>query len=413
MKKKVTKLFFTVFFISVLSSNTLFSQVITTLATGLSNPNSIVTDSSFVYWIEYGSGTVKRVPNNGGSVTTLATGLVSPTGIALDSVNVYFGENYGLNSARIKRAPKTGGSVATIVNNLYSISQLCMDNVYIYFSDFNGNQIQQIPKIGGTVVTLSTQTTSPTKLVLDNSNVYWTEFTNPGAVKKVPKTGGATVTLAFNSNSLGIAIDNNFVYWTENVYTNQGKVNKVPLNGGASVTLAQGLNNAWDLCIDNYNAYWVEDRTNGAVKQVAFSDTSEYIFTNSAAEPVAITSDAIYIYWIERNGGTNGSLKKSAKLLTGITPISTSTPDKFSLSQNYPNPFNPATKVKFDIPKQSIVQIKIYDLLGREIAELVNQQINPGTYEITWDASNYSSGIYFYKLTAGSFTDTKKMVLIK
>lgn len=97
----------------------------------------------------------------------------------------------------------------------------------------------------------------------------------------------------------------------------------------------------------------------------------------------------------------------------GITKNSNSIPLRFQLYQNYPNPFNPVTKIKFDLPKSSYTKVSIYDVLGREIAILINEQLKPGTYEIDWDASYFSSGVYFYKLTAGDFSETKKMILIK
>jgi photosystem II stability/assembly factor-like uncharacterized protein len=102
----------------------------------------------------------------------------------------------------------------------------------------------------------------------------------------------------------------------------------------------------------------------------------------------------------------------------GIKPISNSVPSKFILFQNYPNPFNPTTKIKFDIASVGQrhafdVQLVIYDLLGREVATLINKQLKPGTYKVEWDGTNYPSGVYFYKLNAGEFIETKKMVLIK
>ena len=84
-----------------------------------------------------------------------------------------------------------------------------------------------------------------------------------------------------------------------------------------------------------------------------------------------------------------------------------------SLSQNYPNPFNPVTKIKYDVPKSSLVKIIIYDVLGREIETLVNEGLKPGSYEVTWDGSRYASGVYFYKLMTDEYAETKKMVLIK
>jgi len=107
--------------------------------------------------------------------------------------------------------------------------------------------------------------------------------------------------------------------------------------------------------------------------------------------------------------------------LIGIRKISTDVPRDYSLSQNYPNPFNPSTTIKFEIPNFPLlkgvrgmgVRLIIYDILGREVTTLVNEQLKSGTYEVTWDASKYASSVYFYKLTAGEFTEAKKMVLIK
>jgi hypothetical protein len=88
-------------------------------------------------------------------------------------------------------------------------------------------------------------------------------------------------------------------------------------------------------------------------------------------------------------------------------------PTEFSLKQNYPNPLNPSTKIKYSIPDLSFVTLKVYDVLGSEVATLVNEEKPVGTYEITWTVDNLPSGIYFYRLQAGSFVETKKMVLMK
>jgi hypothetical protein len=90
-----------------------------------------------------------------------------------------------------------------------------------------------------------------------------------------------------------------------------------------------------------------------------------------------------------------------------------STVVNYSLYQNYPNPFNAKSNIKYQISKISDVQIKIFDILGREIATLVNEKLQPGSYEVTFDGSNLASGVYFYKLSAGNFTETKKLTLLK
>ncbi|MEB2328867.1 MAG: T9SS type A sorting domain-containing protein [Ignavibacteriaceae bacterium] len=100
--------------------------------------------------------------------------------------------------------------------------------------------------------------------------------------------------------------------------------------------------------------------------------------------------------------------------ITSINNISSEIPEKFDLKQNFPNPFNPETKIRFDITKASNVSLKVYDSMGREIATLINNQTAPvGTNEVTFNASNLSSGVYFYTLSSGDFKMTKKMLLMK
>jgi phosphatidylserine/phosphatidylglycerophosphate/cardiolipin synthase-like enzyme len=97
----------------------------------------------------------------------------------------------------------------------------------------------------------------------------------------------------------------------------------------------------------------------------------------------------------------------------GIQNISSETPSKFSLSQNYPNPFNPTTNIQFSMCNYQFVTLKVFDMLGREIATLVNEKLAPGSYKVTFNGMDYSSGVYFYRLTTNNFTDTKRMLLIK
>ncbi|HMQ78185.1 MAG TPA: T9SS type A sorting domain-containing protein, partial [Ignavibacteria bacterium] len=88
-------------------------------------------------------------------------------------------------------------------------------------------------------------------------------------------------------------------------------------------------------------------------------------------------------------------------------------PENYSLGQNYPNPFNPVTKIKFELPSDGLTSLIIYDNLGRVVEELVNKNLTVGSYEVNFDASNYSSGVYYYELTSGSYRDVKKMTLVK
>jgi hypothetical protein len=88
-------------------------------------------------------------------------------------------------------------------------------------------------------------------------------------------------------------------------------------------------------------------------------------------------------------------------------------PQNFQLEQNYPNPFNPSTRIRYSIPEASFASIKVYDMLGKEVATLVNEEQSAGNYEVDFDATGLSSGIYFYKLQAGNFIETRKMTILK
>ena len=96
-----------------------------------------------------------------------------------------------------------------------------------------------------------------------------------------------------------------------------------------------------------------------------------------------------------------------------VEHVSSEIPKAFELLQNYPNPFNPSTKIGFKLQASGFTSLRIFDLLGREVATLVNEELRPGSYEAPWDASGFPSGIYFYTLTSGEFTETKKLVLVK
>jgi hypothetical protein len=88
-------------------------------------------------------------------------------------------------------------------------------------------------------------------------------------------------------------------------------------------------------------------------------------------------------------------------------------PSNFELSQNYPNPFNPSTIINYSVKQRSFITLKIYDALGKEVVTLVNGEREQGSYQVNFNARNLSNGIYFYRLTAGNFTDVKKMILLK
>jgi hypothetical protein len=105
--------------------------------------------------------------------------------------------------------------------------------------------------------------------------------------------------------------------------------------------------------------------------------------------------------------GSNKTMNKNAKL------VSVSAPKSYELSQNFPNPFNPSTTIRYQIPKPGLVTLKVYDILGREVATLINENKIEGSYDFSFNASRFASGVYIYQLRAGNFVSSKKMILIK
>jgi photosystem II stability/assembly factor-like uncharacterized protein len=132
--------------------------------------------------------------------------------------------------------------------------------------------------------------------------------------------------------------------------------------------------------------------------------TDRYTLLFTQGLRVEILADSVQIKDIPRTSYTFTT--------TGILPLP-SIPTMFSLDQNYPNPFNPSTTIKYELPRTSHVSLTVYDILGREVSELVNEKKDAGVYEVKFDGSNLASGVYFYRLLAGSFMATKTMLVVK
>lgn len=134
--------------------------------------------------------------------------------------------------------------------------------------------------------------------------------------------------------------------------------------------------------------------------------------------PFGKLQNYITYYWrVKAGNSTNSSDWSSVFQFTvwydGITQNGTSVPTSFNLYQNHPNPFNPSTKIKFDVPQASNVKVSVFDITGKEIQQILNGKINAGSFEYTWDAGKFNSGIYFVRMQSDNFTSTIKMSLIK
>jgi hypothetical protein len=157
----------------------------------------------------------------------------------------------------------------------------------------------------------------------------------------------------------------------------------------------------------------------GGTILTACSVLSAKVRMNAAINPAGMSM----LCWADNRQDGNGVYAQNINYdgtfgnPVGIITDPTIMPVQYSLEQNYPNPFNPSTKIKFDIPANSgpssLVKLVVYDISGKVISTLVNQVLSPARYEVNFDASNLATGVYFYKLTTGSFSDTKKLMLLK
>ena len=167
-------------------------------------------------------------------------------------------------------------------------------------------------------------------------------------------------------------------------YFTTGVLKNVLYTGGL------GEERVFDVYLDDNNSGFIVGSFSGSME---ISDTTIIALT---------TSTDLYIAKLNMNNISDVEDYTNELLL-----------NKFELSQNFPNPFNPTTKIKYQIAELSFINIKVYDVLGNEIAILVNEEKSAGEYEIEFNGSEFTSGIYFYQLRAGSFIQTKKMILLK
>jgi phage terminase large subunit-like protein len=164
----------------------------------------------------------------------------------------------------------------------------------------------------------------------------------------------------------------------------------------------------------NNNEIYYKRSTDGGVSWGADTRLTNNS-ANSSYPSVSVSGQVVHVVWYdERDGNSEIYYKRDPTGNPfGIININSEIPKEFSLGQNYPNPFNPSTFIRFALSVAGMTNLKVYDILGREVATLVNEQLKPGTYEVVFNGTNYPSGVYYYVLKAGDFIENRKMVLIK
>ena len=394
-----------------------------------------------------------------------------PYGIAVDaSGNVYAGgwssaTIGGINFALVKYSPQGSQLWVKFYNGTggandfaYNMTTDSQGNIYLTGSSMGTSSMDYATvkfNTSGTMLWAAryegSSTDEPAAVTVDRlGNVYVTgksytsstaqdiatvKYNNAGVqqwVKKYNRTGsvndagtGITVDstgLVFVSGYSNNSTDSTYEYTILSYDANGNQVWVRHYNGGSD-------NSAFSIDIDKYGSIYVTGRTKDSGNDYDFA-TIKYSGSG--------TQQWIKLYESPLNGSDNGRIVKADDngnvyvtgyatgsfsgydYLTvkysqpiGITPISTEVPGGFALGQNYPNPFNPTTNIKLQIAHSGFVSVKVYDIAGKEVAVLVSENLSAGVYNVDFDASQLSSGTYFYRIVSGSFTDVKKMIIVK
>jgi len=266
-----------------------------------------------------------------------------------------------------------------------------------------------------------------------NSGLTWTQTSFTSATPTALEISGNYVFAGTDPYGVYFTT-NNGANWQQTPLNNRS-VRDIVINGNYifACTPSAGV-----FISTNNGSNWVQSSLTTGIQSLAISGSNVFgsNFSNSGNSKVYVSNNN-GANWTERSEGlaghdsfvlyvhndyvfagsksdsSNKIFRRPINEVIGIELITTEIPDGFSLAQNYPNPFNPSTKIKFDISYSSFVKLVVYDMLGREVSSLVDEQLKAGTYEYEFNASELNSGVYFYKISTDNFSEIKKMILIK
>ncbi len=328
-----------------------------------------------------------------------------------------------------RNPPEIKNVVLKTVNGGATWSEIYVDSLYsfgseIYFSDLTTGYLAcgNLKKTtNGGVNWFTVFDNSSSGIFFLNTNTGWTSGRNRG-VDKTTDGGNSWINqypffyhnydadIYFINEQKGFAVNGYFGSYGYLYYTTNGGLNwnenhdfQYLVNSIKFVN----TNTGYMLALGYYNEIQLSKTTNGGANWILHN-------INSTKIPGHLFFRSVNTGWLV---GDSGLIMKTTNggVTIGIQQIGINVPGDFSLFQNYPNPFNPSTKIRFDISGTTAAQtfLIVYDLLGREVAVLVNEKLRPGEYEVDFNASNYPSGVYYYKLSAGNFSETRKMVIVK
>ena len=432
------------------------------LIVNLDAPRGVAVDvaGGKVYWTE--AGKIRRANLDGSNRQDVATGLGTPDGIFLQTTPVEIlirasqrPPMYWVNESVGTLQSLTGSSVDRLLTNVQNVTSVAVDMVggKVYWAEQTGNNSGRIRRanLNGTSVQLVRDLTSaPRRIALDtvNGKLYLTS--SRGKVQRMNLNGSS-----FQADHIvnldaprGIAIDtaDAKVYWTEQTGNNSGRIRRANLNG-SNVQLVKDLTSApQGLAVDTANGKLYLTNSWGKVQRMNLNGSGfqpNLIVNLDAPRGIAVHIAGRKIYWTERGSIRRANLDGSNRqdvarglgtpvsLALSVAPVSAPSapaaaamaPNATALHPNYPNPFNPETWIPYQLQKPADVQISIYSQSGVLVRELSLGYQRAGQYmsrsrAAYWDGRNQlgepvASGLYFYTLTAGDFSATRRMLILK
>ena len=358
-------------------------------------------------------GIIYRSTNNGTSWTAVFNGIYVDA-LAISDTNIFAGTDGG-----VYRSTNNGTTwtVAGLTNNVYP-QALAISNTNLFAGTYQSGVFRSTNN-GANWTAVNTGLTGSalniTALFVSDTNLFAGTW---GGRAFRSTNNGTTWTSARN----GLTSDNVHAF---TVYPNS--------TGGTNLFAGTYFGNGVYLSTDNGTSWTAVNNglTNSNVRALAVSDTNLFAgtdgggFFHSTNNGTSWTSfntgltnnvvNALLVSGTYLFAGTNDGVWRLplSEIITSVEDQNNGIPSQFILEQNYPNPFNPSTTIRYSIPASEFVTLNVYDVLGNEVATLVDEYRPAGSYEVNFNASQLSSGIYFYKLQAGSFVETKKMILLR
>lgn len=303
---------------------------------------------------------------------------------------------FDTNGTYVNVFAPAGGVNTGILNNIRGVCFRPNRNLLVTSAD-GGNKVQEFDTTGNLVTTFTTASlNSPFAVIQRSADVLVTNSSGTIDVGRYDLSG----------NYLGVFITSSLSFAQQ--------IFRLP-NGNIATCFFSGATTSGLLITDSTGATVLNTfQSVTGLRGGAQLPNGNFLVTNAAGLHEINGTTGALIRTIAAAGNFQYFGLYNSDLLVGVDPVQTSNiADGYKLYNNYPNPFNPETNIEFRVAEIGQVNLKVYDATGREISNLVNQKMNPGTYNIKFNASNLNSGVYFYTLTAGNFRETKKMILVK